>query len=235
MENFENERAVAKPMPRNLLVPIVSVLEAVHNISEKRASLPELFDALSDCFDAATMIIYSGSGCGLAEAFDGNAWDGHSGHNKRVDIICELFNQQGWKDEGRNGILASSHERLDAIDFLMAKKDATLLAQRLWMKFFDESRDFQDADFSPNISNNEGVPSEDSDVDPSDLPPELDAANMAFRAVTNGFGDQSATARNRLVIYLKTHYPDFKDEQVQRIATVANPDKSTGRKKAGKE
>lgn len=71
-------------------------------------------------------------------------------------------------------------------------------------------------------------------IDPSDLPPELDAANMAFRAITNGYGDQSATARNRLIDYLEKNYPEFKPEQVRRIATVANPDKSTGRKKSSK-
>lgn len=74
-----------------------------------------------------------------------------------------------------------------------------------------------------------------SDIDPLDLPPELDAANLAFRAVLNGYGDQSATPRNRLKEYLGNHYPDFKPEQVERIATVANPDKTTGRKKRGKE
>jgi hypothetical protein len=73
-----------------------------------------------------------------------------------------------------------------------------------------------------------------SEIDPSDLPPELDAANMAFRAVTNGYG-QSSSIRNCLIEYLQAHYPNFKPEQVQRIATVANPDKTTGRKKRDKE
>jgi hypothetical protein len=76
---------------------------------------------------------------------------------------------------------------------------------------------------------------EDDGIDPSDLPPELDAANTAFRAITKGYGDQAATLRNRLVDFLGKHYPDFNSEQVQRIATVANPDKTTGRKKSGKE
>lgn len=35
--------------------------------------------------------------------------------------------------------------------------------------------------------------SEESVLDPSDLPPELDAANLAYPAITNGFGDQPAT------------------------------------------
>ena len=73
-----------------------------------------------------------------------------------------------------------------------------------------------------------------SEIDPSDLPPELDAANMAFRAVMRGYG-QSASKRNCLIEYLQAHYSHFKTEQVQRIATVANPDKTTGRKKRDKE
>lgn len=75
----------------------------------------------------------------------------------------------------------------------------------------------------------------ESEIDPTDLPPELDAANMAFRAIAKGYGDQSTTQRNRLVNYLEKQFPNFKRDAVQRIATVANPDKSTGRKKSGKE
>lgn len=73
------------------------------------------------------------------------------------------------------------------------------------------------------------------DIDPSDLPPELDAAMLAFRAVSNGFGDANATFRNRLIEYLQTTYPTFKTEQVQRIATVANADPTPGRKKRDAE
>ena len=73
--------------------------------------------------------------------------------------------------------------------------------------------------------------SEVEKIDPLDLPAELDAANMAFRAVNNGYGDTTTTPKNRLIDYLQKHYPAFKPEQVNRIATVANPDKSTGRKK----
>jgi hypothetical protein len=76
---------------------------------------------------------------------------------------------------------------------------------------------------------------ESTEIDPSDLPIELDAANLAFRAVMNNYGDQSTTPRNRLVDYIEEHFPEFKPEQVQRIATVANPDKTTGRKRSSKE
>jgi hypothetical protein len=73
------------------------------------------------------------------------------------------------------------------------------------------------------------------EIDPADLPIELDAANLAFRAVMNGYGDPSKTPRNRLIDYIEENFPDFKSEQVQRIATVANPDKTTGRKRSSKE
>lgn len=73
------------------------------------------------------------------------------------------------------------------------------------------------------------APSEE-EVDPCDLPEELDAANMAFRAVLKGYGGITATRRNRTVNYLKDTYPHLKPDAIQRIATVANPDKSRGRK-----
>lgn len=70
-----------------------------------------------------------------------------------------------------------------------------------------------------------------NDIDPSDMPDELHTANIAFRAVKNGFGNASATFRNRLIQYLEITFKDLNSEAVQRIATVANPDKSTGRKR----
>lgn len=77
--------------------------------------------------------------------------------------------------------------------------------------------------------------SSDPSTDPADYPDELYAANLAFRAVTNGYGETSDTFKNRLVSYLENTHARLSKEAVQRIATVANPDKSTGRKKSGKE
>jgi hypothetical protein len=71
--------------------------------------------------------------------------------------------------------------------------------------------------------------------DPSDLPDELHAANIAFRAVSNGHGDQSATFKNRLTVYLQENFKDLGAEAIARIATVANPDKSRGRKNRSAE
>lgn len=69
------------------------------------------------------------------------------------------------------------------------------------------------------------------ELDPLDLPEELDAANMAHRLVLKGYGNPAATFRNRILAYLKENYPHMKSDAIERIATVANPDKSTGRKK----
>jgi len=71
------------------------------------------------------------------------------------------------------------------------------------------------------------------EVDPSELPDELDIANQAHRAVTNGYGDPNATFRTRLVAWIVKHRPDVKPEARERIATVANADKATGRRRHG--
>lgn len=87
------------------------------------------------------------------------------------------------------------------------------------------------------IINNIGVPDQaaESNIDPADLPEELHVANIAFRAVTKGYGDKTSTFKNRLIDYLEKNFIDLKNEAVQRIATVANPDKGRGRKKSSTE
>jgi hypothetical protein len=70
----------------------------------------------------------------------------------------------------------------------------------------------------------------ESDFDPSDLPYELGIGNIAFSAVRNGYGDSSATFKNRLIAYLEKEF-QLSPEAVHRIATVANPDKAPGRKR----
>jgi hypothetical protein len=75
----------------------------------------------------------------------------------------------------------------------------------------------------------------ENEIDPSDFPYELQAANIAFRAITKGHGDNTATFKNRLIDFIEKNFTELSNEAIQRIATVANPDKSTGRKKSGKE
>ncbi len=79
----------------------------------------------------------------------------------------------------------------------------------------------------------DAVSKQENYLDPGDYPDELFAAIDAYRAVMNGYGDQSATPRKRLIALLKERYPDLKSEARERVATVANPDKSPGRKKGG--
>lgn len=76
---------------------------------------------------------------------------------------------------------------------------------------------------------------QNENIDPLDLPEELDTANMAFRALMKGYGDQNATKKTRLIAYLKANYQHLKDGTLERIATVANPDKTRGRKKRNTE
>ena len=88
-------------------------------------------------------------------------------------------------------------------------------------------------DFSPvQISEEVDVK---KDIDPSDLPEELQSANIAFRAITNGYGDPLKPPRARLEDYLRENYSAFNATTIDRIATVANPDKTTGRKKRTSE
>lgn len=75
----------------------------------------------------------------------------------------------------------------------------------------------------------------DAGIDPIDLPDEMQLAGIAYRAVINGYGDRAATFKNRLIDYLEKTYTDLKSEAVKRIATVANPDKTTGRKRRDRE
>lgn len=76
---------------------------------------------------------------------------------------------------------------------------------------------------------------EESKFDPLDFPEELDAARMAFVVVKSGKGGTGTTFRNRLIDYVKKNYPNLGKDAVSRIATVANPDKTRGRKKSDKE
>lgn len=144
------------------------------------------------------------------------------GEYSRHDFSSSFFNSRWWDTQWRAKLQTSS-ESFGTTDPDMENIEGLAILRSDVPKYFPF---LQGAFITQKIA---------IEVDPSDLPAELDAANMAFRAVRNGYGDQSATARNRIVGYLEKHYSEFTPEQVKRIATVANPDKSTGRKKRVKE
>ena len=142
--------------------------------------------------------------------------------NDPHNYASSFFNSRWWDAEWREKLDATL-EKFGGLDRDLENVEGLAILRSDVLEYFP----FLSGESSAEVLANE--------IDPSDSPPELDAANMAFRAVSNGYGNQSATVRNRLIEYLEKHYPSFKGEQVQRIATVANPDKSTGRKKIGKE
>ena len=72
--------------------------------------------------------------------------------------------------------------------------------------------------------------------DDTDLPDELDIANIAYRMVKNGYGGEamkSMTFKNRLIACLTERWENLDQSVIDRIATVANPDKNRGRPKKG--
>lgn len=141
MQNPIQRRELAKASPRARLVQIVKVVEAVSVASGGRASIPELADSLTRCFDPE-MMLYVGFGSGLAEAIDGNPLDEHSGYNKRADIACEIFNSGYWKEsEYRRPVMFGYSDPLDAEDVLVSRFDGERLAHKLWNDFFNHPDD----------------------------------------------------------------------------------------------
>lgn len=163
-------------------------------------------------------------------------WDKES--RLRMDAICKEF---GKTDKAMERIEGLALLRVD-IERLFAGALGKLTNARTKNDIAPENMNIDIPDTKRELA--ESMPTSTTDpvnahcrneIDPCDLPTELDAANMAFRAVSNGYGDMSATFRNRLVSYLGTNFKNLKNDAIQRIATVANPDKSTGRKKRDSE
>lgn len=234
----------ATAMPKNRLVSITKLCAALSSHSGEKAPTWEFVSAFSDAYDGdKTMIYRGGTGWNAEPILEG----GYYGYNKRTDISCDFVN--------------SGHAGDSKFDqYLILKEDAELIGNRIWRKFFGneswidtpffdeltcEKAATVEAKCSDDASKNElaskvtpdhaAIAESEPDIDPLDLPPELDAANMAYRAVLNGFGNPAATFKNRLIDYLEKSFIDLIPEAVQRIATVANPDKTTGRKKRDKE
>ena len=68
------------------------------------------------------------------------------------------------------------------------------------------------------------------DAPSSDYPLEMNAAMIAFNAVKNGYGTQNSFKKN-LEEYLREKFSELGVTFIDRASTIANPDKSTGRKK----
>ena len=208
-------------MLRERLIPLTLLIQTVSDLSRNIATVQEVFEILPSYYDAETMMIYDGSGCGLADPFDGNSFSEKGGINKREDIVRELFNSRCWERVDAEicdgGDSLSPHELLITIDV------ATVLGTRLWTYFLpNEQLDERLLQFK--LTDRSGPTRIDKKIalalenvavvetDPVDLPPELDAAMLGFRAVSKGFGDANETFRNRLIDYLQTTYPSFKSE-----------------------
>ena len=238
---------VARPaipkLPRSRLLSVSAAMNALFELSDGRAQLVEIYDALNQFYDGDWML-YDGGFSGIPEPIDGNPHIKNDGYNSRVDTICELFNLRAWEDQDVEINLTGYKTSFD--NLLIENDVAFVLARKIWGFFFPKL-ELSELKFEETLKGISGLtrtaptsilkPTSDggAEVDPSDLPPELDAAMLAFRAVSKGFGDANATFRNRLIEYLHTTYPTFKTEQVQRIATVANADPTPGRKKRDAE
>ena len=143
MQKPIQRRELAKASPRARLVQIVKVLEAVSVASGDRASIPELADSITRCFDPE-MMLYVGFGSGLVEPIDGNPFDEHSGYNERASIACEIFNSGYWKEsKDRRPVMFGYSDPLDAEDVLVSKFDGERLAHKLWDHFFNHPDDIE--------------------------------------------------------------------------------------------
>lgn len=152
---------------------------------------------------------------------------------KTIHSVDLSLAYEGWRDEGLEEQFVGwlQHER-SAFEFQKFSRSEVV-------KWIEANDLFSEYEFDSRNADSEALgnpePTLQTEIDPGDLPFELDVGRIAFRTVTNGYGSKTATFRNRLIEYLKVHYPKLKYEAVKRIATVANPDKTTGRKKSDKE
>ena len=126
-------------MPRAQLIPIITIIQAVSDLSDGEASIPELLDALHGCYDCDTMMMYRGTGYGLADALDGNRFDEYGGSNERKDITADLFSSGYWMKSGVT--IRHDSNDYDPDEFLMTKAGGLKLAMRLW-DFFAPDRTF---------------------------------------------------------------------------------------------
>lgn len=163
-------------IPRQWLVSIVDVLENVCATSEGRVSVPELADALIRVYDSDSMMIYDASGYGLASPIGDDHLGTVGGYNKRVDIVCDLFNSRFW-----DAACLGNIGRLDAKDICVSKEDGQKLGEALRAFFFPEDLA---KDVTTLPSKGTGVPDYLNPNHPR-FAPKLAAAVNAWLAVTD--------------------------------------------------
>ena len=148
-------RVLAEPMPRAQLIPIITIIQAVSDLSDGEASIPELLDALHGCYDCDTMMMYRGTGYGLADALDGNPWDEYGGFNERKGITTDLFMARYWIESGVT--IRHDGSDFDPHEFLMTRVDGLKLAMKFW-EFFAPDRTF-DCDHFNTLTRKASKPS----------------------------------------------------------------------------
>jgi hypothetical protein len=71
-----------------------------------------------------------------------------------------------------------------------------------------------------------------TDANLAHMPLELHSANLAFDAVMQGYRSEIPSFKQRIEAWLKQYRPALVPAAVERISTVANNDKTTGRKRS---
>ena len=113
----------------------------------------------------------------------------------------------------------------DYADWLLANKYEPSIHIAAW---FHETK----VNFAARKSALQRLVTIDEQVDPLDRPQELDIANLAFHEViVKGYGLGEGSPKQRLLNYIEIHYGFLTDGAKERIATLANPDKASGRRK----
>ena len=138
-------------MPRARLIPIMTVVQAVSNLSNGNASILEILDAFHQCYDFDNMMMYRDIGSGLAQPLDGEPFDEFGGFQERREMSDSIFDCCCSTDPDATIRHDWANYRPDEI--LMTKVDGLNLALALW-GLFEPNKTF-DVDSFQKIT---GVP-----------------------------------------------------------------------------
>ncbi len=209
------------------LIPWIDVWEPI--ALKLNISIQQACDFTESAFTELDLTLYAESKItGLWRPFRGVS---AHGHNKAKDSLVDL-----WGCAASNGWDLSKLTEWRCLRVAPEARDAIIDSVE---RILNATPDCQTHALVNSTTMGSPVESGEgpslAEIDPADLPTELSAANIAHRAVSNGFGDKEATFKNRLIAYLEASFPDLTAEAVKRISTVANPDKAPGRRKSGVE